>query len=81
MKKKKNKNCFELNEEYITINPCRVELEWSKNDKSKKYKGDITFLFVVFPSGKVGYRIEIDGEELTTIYYNEKEKRFKTINW
>lgn len=78
----RRKNCFELNDETLTIDTQTVGLHWFKNKKPNKIEsGSIDFIFIMFPSGKEGYRIEIEGEELGTIYYNDKEKRFKFINW
>lgn len=75
------KNCFELNDEFIKINTQQVIFEHKKNKKRKVTVGWLCFIFVVFPSGKVGYRMELDGEDLGTIYFNDKEGNFQLVNW
>lgn len=75
------KNCFELNDEFIKISTQQVTFEHKKSKKRKVTVGSLDLIFIVFPSGKVGYRMELDGEDLGTIYFNDAEGNFKLVNW
>lgn len=77
---KKEKNCFQLCNETMDIEKQTLSLT-HKKDKGRKHEGCIDFIFCVAPSGKVGYRIELDGEDIGTIFWSDKERRFVLLQW
>lgn len=78
---KKEKNCFELNHSYTKASTRMIEFNFEDFKTKKKSQGSLDLIYVVFPSGLDGYRLELDGEDITTIYYNPKLKQWITVNW
>jgi hypothetical protein len=78
---KKVKNCLELNHSYTKASTRMVEFDFEDFKTKKKASGSLDLIYVVFPSGLDGYRLELDGEDIGTVFYNPKEKEWRMVNW
>lgn len=56
-------------------------IEFTATKKKKVVKGSIHLIYVVLPSGRDGYRLELENEDIGTIIYDDLKKEWRLINW
>jgi len=78
---KRNKTCFELSHSHTSADHRMINFKFKDSKTKKTSEGSLDLIYVVFPSGLDGYRLELDGEDIGTIYFNPKENQWRLVNW